>query len=103
MTPTRQEIFEYLMPMLNSLSQDWDYAGIVGPETRLFTELGMESLDLVVLAAAIQSHFGQVLPFALLFAEMGEKQLDLTVSGLMDFLEEHLAGGRMSAAGERLS
>lgn len=89
MNQTQQQILAYLLSTLGELCQDWDYTEDLGPETRLFTQLGMESLDAVVLATSIQDHYHQVMPFAQLFAELGEQQRDLTVGELVDFIDRH--------------
>jgi acyl carrier protein len=90
MSATRQEILEYLLKTLEDLSQDWDYSEEVGPDTLLFTQLGLESLDAVVLGTTIQEHFQKQMPFAELLAEIGEKQRDLSIAELVDFVDRHL-------------
>jgi acyl carrier protein len=59
----------------------------------LFTELGLESLDAVVLGTAIQEHYQVQMPFAELLADIGEKQRDLSIAELADFVSQHLNGG----------
>jgi acyl carrier protein len=90
MSATRQQILDYLLKTLEELSQDWDYSEEVGPNTLLFTQLGLESLDAVVLGTTIQEHFQKQMPFAELLAEIGEKQRDLSISELVDFVDKHL-------------
>ena len=90
MSATRQEILEYLLKTLEDLSQDWDYSQEVGPDSLLFSQLGLESLDAVVLGTAIQEHFQKQMPFAELLAEIGEKQRDLSIAELVDFVDKHL-------------
>ena len=92
MSATRQEILDYLVKTLADLSKDWDYSQEVGPESLLFSELGLESLDAVVLGTAIQEHFQKQMPFAELLADIGEKQRDLSISELVDFVDKHLNG-----------
>ena len=90
MKPRRQEILEYLLHKMEELTQDWDYADPVRPESRLFTELGFESLDAVVLCTAIQEHYHTPMPFAELLADIGREQRDLTINELADFVNTHL-------------
>jgi acyl carrier protein len=97
MRPTRQEILDYLLHKMEELTQDWDYAEPVRPESRLFTELGFESLDAVILCTAIQEHYQTQMPFAELLAEIGEQQRDLSIGELAEFVDTHL-GGRVQAA-----
>jgi phosphopantetheinyl transferase/acyl carrier protein len=92
MRPSRQEILDYLLQKMGELTQDWDYPDPVGPESLLFTELGFESLDAVVLCTAIQEHYQTPMPFAELLAEIGEHQRDLSIDELTDFVNTHLDG-----------
>jgi acyl carrier protein len=70
MKPTPPDILAYVLKTVQDLCQDWDYADPVGPESLLFTGLGMESLDAVVLCTAIQDHYRIQMPFAELLADM---------------------------------
>ena len=69
------------------------YADPVGPESLLFTGLGMESLDAVVLCTAIQEHYQTTMPFAELLADIGQKQRDLSIAELADFVNQHVGAG----------
>jgi acyl carrier protein len=92
MTQTRQQILDYVLLTVQGLCQDWDYEEPVGPESLLFTQLGLESLDAVVLGTAIQEHYQAQMPFAELLAEIGEQQRDLSINELADFVHRHLNG-----------
>ena len=85
MKPTQPEILAYVLKTVQDLCQDWDYADPVGPESLLFTGLGMESLDAVVLCTAIQEHYQTTMPFAELLADIGQKQRDLSIAELAEF------------------
>jgi acyl carrier protein len=91
MNVTRDQIRDYVLQKLQELSQDWDNPVEVGQASLLFSELGFESLDAVVLGVAIQEHFGRQLPFAELLAELGEQRRDLSISELIDFVYLHLS------------
>jgi acyl carrier protein len=90
MTPSPLEIQEYVLKKLEELSNDWEYSRPMGPGSLLFTELGLESLDAVVLCTAIQEHYRRPMPFAELFAELGEQRRDLSISQLAEFVHRHL-------------
>jgi len=98
MMPARTEVLTYLLRTVQNLCQDWDYADPVGPESLLFTGLGMESLDAVVLCTAIQEHYQTTMPFAELLADIGQQQRDLSIAELAEFVGEHL--GAIPAAEE---
>ncbi len=61
---TQQEVLTYILDTVQNLCQDWDYVDLVNPDSLLFSELGLESLDAVVLATAIQEHYQTQMPFA---------------------------------------
>ena len=91
MKAPRTEILEYVLRTIEDLSQDGDYTREVGPQTLLFRELGMESLDVVVLGTAIQEHYQFQMPFAELLADVGQRAShDLSISELVDFVDLHL-------------
>ena len=93
MKPAQPEILAYVLKTVQDLCQDWDYADPVGPESLLFTGLGMESLDAVVLCTAIQEHYQTQMPFAELLADIGQKQRDLSITELAEFVGQHVSAG----------
>lgn len=90
MMVTRDQVQEYIVGKLVELSQDWDSPAEVSETALMFSELGFESLDAVVLGVAIQEHFVRQLPFAELLAELGEQRRDLSVGELIDFVCRNL-------------
>jgi acyl carrier protein len=91
MTPEREDIEAYLLKVLQELVHDWDFSTSVGAETGLFSDLGFESLEAVVLGTAIQEHYQRTMPFAELLVEVGQRKVrDLTVGELVRFVETHL-------------
>lgn len=102
MRPSRQDILDYLLHKMGELTQDWDYPDPVRPESRLFTELGFESLDAVVLCTAIQEHYQTPMPFAELLAEIGQQQRDLSIDELTDFVNTHLGAPASADATRRV-
>lgn len=68
-----------------------DYSGPIGPETRFFADLGLASIDAVVLGESLQDHYGRPLPFGDLMAELGAREdRDLPMGTLATFLARHL-------------
>lgn len=90
MNISRDEIQTYLLARLAELSADWDFDGDVGPGTLLFSGLGMESLDAVVLGVSVQEHYGQQMPFAELLSSLGQQRRDLSIGELVDFIHQNL-------------
>lgn len=63
----------------------------IDESTRFFADLGLASIDAVVLSEALQRHFDQSLPFHELMAEIGRRtDRDLAIGELVSFLAEHL-------------
>lgn len=88
---TRDEIMTEIVRLLKELADDWDYTGEITPETRLFADMGLASLDLVVLGMAVQESCGQTLPFPEFFAEVGQRDNpDIPIGEWVDFIHKHL-------------
>ena len=63
----------------------------IDPATRCFADLGLGSIDVVVLGEAIQRGSGRRVPFHQLLAELGLRdQRDLEIGELIAFLQRHL-------------
>lgn len=91
MKRTRDQILSDVLDLVRSVVRDWEFDAPVTAETRLYGDLAFESLDLVVLGAAVQERLGQTFPFPELFAEIGQREVhDLTIGEWVDFLERHL-------------
>ena len=68
-----------------------EYSGPIGRDTRFFADLGLASIDAVVLGEMLESHYGRKLPFGDLMAELGQRtDRDLRLGELVAFLETHL-------------
>ncbi|MGC8640879.1 MAG: acyl carrier protein [Isosphaeraceae bacterium] len=63
----------------------------IEPETRFFADLGLASIDAVVLGEAIQRRLQRCLPFDQLLAELGQRdERDLAIGELIAFLQRHI-------------
>jgi acyl carrier protein len=97
MKPTREQILHDVLHLLQDVARDWEYDRPLDADTRLFADLAFESLDLVVLGAAVQDHFKQTFPFAELFAELGQREeRDLTIGEWVDYIQLHLQPGAVA-------
>jgi acyl carrier protein len=91
MTDIDPEVLAGVLDLLNELADDWEYDGVIGPETYFLADLGLESLDIVVLGTMIQHRYGR-LPFAEYLEELGERPVedrDVTVAEVVAFVCEH--------------
>jgi acyl carrier protein len=65
--------------------------------TRFFADLGLASIDAVVLGERLQEKFGRPLPFNELMAEIGRRtERDLSIGELVTFLATNLANANDS-------
>ena len=70
---------------------DRDLPMEVGPETRIFADLGLASIDVVVLGERLEQFYGRRLPFGPFLAGLRAKGADdLAVGDLISFLREHV-------------
>jgi acyl carrier protein len=82
------QVLAEVLEQINELAGDWEFDGEITPETRFLADLGLESLDLVVLGTMLQHRYGQ-LPFAEYYAEIGQRPVeerDVSVADLVDFI-----------------
>jgi acyl carrier protein len=87
---TNQETLAYLADLLQNFNGR-EYSGPIGPETLFFSELGMMSIDAVVLGETVETHFGQRFPFPKFLASLAQRGADdLSVGELADFLAANL-------------
>jgi acyl carrier protein len=91
MTTIDPQVLRGILTILDEAQGDWEYTGEIGPQTRFIADLGLESLEIVVLATMVQHRYGR-LPFPEFFEEIGrrpEEERDLTVAELATFVCEH--------------
>jgi acyl carrier protein len=91
MTQVDARVLAGVLDLLDELAGDWEYDGVIGPETRFIADLGLESLEIVVLGTMIQHQYGR-LPFAEYLEELGQRPVeerDVTVAELVAFICEH--------------
>jgi len=81
---------------LQSLLRDFngrEYSGDIGPETLFFGDLGMVSIDAVILAETLERFYGRTFPFSQFLAEVARDGVrDIRLGELARFLHEHLHG-----------
>jgi acyl carrier protein len=80
-----------ILELLDELAGDWEYDGEIGPDTYFIADLGLESLEIVVLGTMIQQRYGR-LPFAEYLDELGQRPIeerDVTVAEVATFVCEY--------------
>lgn len=90
-TITRTEVWDATVRLLKQLAEDWDYDEEITGATWLFSDLGFQSLDAVVLGNTLQERFGRPLPYAELLTDIGQRSFnDVTVDEWVDFTTRSL-------------
>jgi acyl carrier protein len=85
-SPSRSAILADLAAILADFNGR-GYSGTIGPETRFFADLGLASIDAVVLGETLAAHYGRPLPFGELMADLGRRsERDMTVGEVAEFL-----------------
>ena len=90
---SRETIIGDVIRMLKDMPSDWEqeFSETIGPETRLFADLSLESIQIVQLAISIERHFQrQGLPFHKLFMSDERDINNLRVSDLGEFLYQNI-------------
>lgn len=85
------EVLDGVLEMLSELSGDWEYHGEITADTYFLADLGLESLDIVVLGTLIQQRYGR-LPFPQYLEELGQRPVeerDVNVAEVVAFVCEH--------------
>jgi acyl carrier protein len=92
MTPrAANEIYGDLTLVMASAFSDRDFPESVGPETRVFADLGLASIDVVVLGERVEQHYGRRLPFGPFLASLRARGADdLALGELVAFLQQHV-------------
>jgi acyl carrier protein len=89
--PSRSDILDELAEILER-DLGVQYSSAINEETRFFADLGLASIDAVVLSERLREHYRQPLPFDLLMAEIGRRiDRDLTMGELVAFLRSNLS------------
>ncbi|MEI6126777.1 MAG: phosphopantetheine-binding protein [Pseudomonadota bacterium] len=89
----RESIFKTVAGMIQQMQGDWEYAGEITDDTFLVSDLGFESLDIVVLGETIQQHYEAVMPFSQFLADVGQREVrDISVGECVAFTHKHLGG-----------
>lgn len=86
------QIYRQLGEVVAQAFPDRDLAIEVGPTTRVFADLGLASIDLIVLGERLEQYYGRRLPFALFLADLRKRGLDdLELGEVVAFLRQHIS------------
>lgn len=87
-TPDR--VLADLAGVVRQTFPDRDFPDDVGPETRAFADLGLASIDLVVLAEKLEAFYGRRLPFGQFLTALRNRGADdIALGELVAFLQQN--------------
>lgn len=79
---------------LSNLLRDFngkEYSGDIGPKTLFFGDLGMVSIDAVILAETLERFYQRSFPFSQFLADIGRDGIrDIELGELADFLHRQM-------------
>lgn len=89
---TPEQIFRDLARVVASAFPDRDISVEVGPGTRALADLGLASIELVVLGERLEQFYGRKLPFGPFLAGLRNRGAeDLELGELVRFLQAHVS------------
>ena len=90
-TRTADEITRDLANIMAAAFPDRDLPTAVGPDTRVFADLGLASIDVVVLGERLEQFYGRRLPFGAFLAGLRTRGADdLVLGDLVAFLQQQI-------------
>jgi acyl carrier protein len=90
-TLTYEQVLQDLADLLRNFNGR-EYSGDIGPQTRFFGDLGMMSIDAVVLGETLEQQYGRRFPFPQFLAGLAARGAeDLAIGELAEFLWQQLA------------
>jgi acyl carrier protein len=94
--PSRTEILDVISTVL-ARDLGVQSSSPIDEHTRFFADLGLASIDAVVLGERLEEHYGRPLRFNELMAEIGRRtERDLSIGELVAFLAANLSSANAS-------
>jgi len=91
MSRTPEQLYADLATVMATAFPDRDISVTVGPDTRVFADLGMASIELIVLGERLEQFYGRKLPFGPFLAGLRKQGAeDLELGTLVEFLRSHV-------------
>jgi acyl carrier protein len=92
MTPSTSDvILRDLANVMAATFPDRDPPPGIGAEMRLFADLGLASIDVVVLGERLEQYYSRRLPFGSFLADLRKRGADdLALGDLVEFLQQHV-------------
>jgi acyl carrier protein len=87
---TKEQIMQDVASILRYFNGR-EYSGEIDANTLFFGDLGLASIDAVVLGETLEEHYGRKLPFHLFMSDLGRRGVrDIPLGDLVGFLHQYL-------------
>lgn len=87
---TSEQVLADLSAVVRRTFPDRDFPDAVGPDIRAFADLGLASIDLVVLAEKLEGFYGRKLPFGQFLTGLRNRGADdIQLGELVGFLQSY--------------
>jgi len=88
---TSDGIYRELGEVMANTFPDRDFDLSIGSSTRVFADLGLASIDLIVLGERLELYYGKKLPYGSFLADLRNRGVDdLELGILVNFLLKHI-------------
>lgn len=88
--PDKETIFKDILVTLERVGEDWEYSGEITLDTTLLEDLGLESIDVVVLGEFLEEHYGQGFPFTEYYTDLSQQNKgDIRIADLVAFIYDN--------------
>ena len=90
---TQTQVRDDVIGILYEVREDSHSSTMLTEDSRLFADLGFESIDVVALGSALEQHFNQSFRYAEFISRARREQwADITIGQLLSFLASSLHG-----------
>jgi acyl carrier protein len=89
---TEDQVTADVIDVIREMAGDWQYTGPLKPETRMYADMEIQSLDFVTLASAMVNRYGPI-PFDDFYAQLGEQPpetREVTIGQFSEFVYRSL-------------
>ena len=91
MPRSAEQLYADLATIVTTAFPDRDVSVAIGPDTRVFADIGLASIELVVLGERLEQFYGRKLPYGPFLAGLRNRGAeDLELGELVAFLQAHV-------------
>ena len=91
MSRSAEQLYADLATIVATAFPDRDVSVPIGPDTRVFADIGLASIELVVLGERLEQFYGRKLPYGPFLAGLRNRGAeDLALGELVAFLQAHV-------------